>query len=45
MPSLDMMVPHMENVYMVNEDDPIPIDDEEVAHMEAPNTSTPTSHE
>ena len=43
-PSLYLMEPQME-MYMVDEDDAIPIDDEKDGHMEAPTTATPTSHE
>ena len=42
-PSLDME-PHME-MLMVNEDDAIPMDDEDVGHMKGPTTTTPTSYE
>ena len=42
-PSLDME-PHME-MYMMDEDDAIPMDNEDFGHMEAPTTTTPTSHE
>ena len=41
-PSLDLLEPQME-MYMVDEDDAIPTDDEEEGHMEAPTTTTPTS--
>ena len=42
-----MMVPHMEKMYMVDEDDATPClhHEEEVGHMEATTTTTPTSHE
>jgi hypothetical protein len=42
---LDERVPHMEKMYMVDEDDASPCThgDEEVAHMKATTTSTPTS--
>jgi hypothetical protein len=47
-PILDMMVPQMEKMYMVYEDDVTPWihHDEDVDHMEATTTTTtPTSHE
>jgi hypothetical protein len=45
--SLDMMVPQMEKMYMEDEDDATPWihQDGEVGHMEAPTSTTPTSHE
>jgi hypothetical protein len=46
-PIIDMMVPQMEKMYMVDEDVATPWihQDEEVGDMEAPTTSTLTSHE
>ena len=44
-PSLEMMIPPTKKMYMVDEDDAIPIHDEEVAHMEANATITPTSYQ
>jgi hypothetical protein len=38
-PILNVMLPHMDD------EDYIPMDDEDVAYMEATTTSTPTSHE
>ena len=42
--SLDME-PHMEKMYMVDEDDATPWIHQDFGHMEAPTTTTPTSHE
>jgi hypothetical protein len=47
-PSLDLLVPQMEKMYMVDEEVAIPCiyqDDDGVGHLEAPTTTTPTSHE
>src|SRR5215216_6117203 len=44
-PSLEMMMPPTDKMYMVDEDDAITIHDEEVIHMEANTTTTPTSYE
>ena len=46
-PLPDMMMPQMEKMYMEDDDDATPclLQDEQVGYMEAPTTSTPTSHE
>jgi len=46
-PIFDMMMPQMEKMYMEDDDDATPclLQDEQVGYMEAPTTSTPTSHE
>ena len=43
-PSLDME-PHLEKMYMEDEDDATPWIHQDFGHMEAPTTTTPTSHE
>ena len=44
---LDLMMLQMEKMYMEDDDDATPclLQDEQVGYMEAPTTSTPTSHE
>ena len=46
-PHLNMMVPPMEQKYIEDDDDvnPCLLQDGQVGYMEAPTTSTPTSHE
>jgi len=43
--SMDDETPIMEKFHLVDEDDAIPIDDEEIGHMEPNTSTTPTSYE